>query len=447
MAAKKKATTAENGSQKFLGVFPMAVRESIGPLILLVGAPIFCLLYWHMLCELDGKFATIAKEISTDGFWSVVKSLPSPMNGQAWNLILSFAAYELLLMRVLPGPDFSANATATGSHVPVYKANGMLSYLVTLATYAALVANGWDSSIVYDLLGEILSALCVSALVLVLMLYFKGIYAPSTADSGSSGNFVKDYYWGTELYPRVLGWDIKLFTNSRFGMMYWAVGLLCYAHKQINMYGYISDSMCVSVVLQLVYISKFFYWETGYMCSMDIQHDRAGYYICWGCLVWLPTIYTSSSMYLATRPVELGVLAPVIFVVGFLAILANYDADRQRQHFRDQKGNVVIWGKPAEQIVAHWVDASGEPHTSLLLCSGWWSFSRHLHYLFEITAAFCWSVPALFEAGGPYFYVTFLIILLFDRAFRDDARCSKKYGKDWDKYRERIPWKVIPGVI
>lgn len=58
-------------------------------------------------------------------------------------------------------------------------------------------------------------------------------------------------------------------------------------------YGHVSSSMAVSVALQLVYITKFFWWETGYWCSMDIQHDRAGYYICWGCLVWLPIIYTA----------------------------------------------------------------------------------------------------------------------------------------------------------
>lgn len=41
----------------------------------------------------------------------------------------------------------------------------------------------------------------------------------------------------------------------------------------------------VSVILQLTYITKFFHWEMGYMNSMDIQHDRAGFYLCWGCLV------------------------------------------------------------------------------------------------------------------------------------------------------------------
>lgn len=41
----------------------------------------------------------------------------------------------------------------------------------------------------------------------------------------------------------------------------------------------------MSVLLQLTYITKFFHWEMGYMNSMDIQHDRAGFYLCWGCLV------------------------------------------------------------------------------------------------------------------------------------------------------------------
>ena len=57
-------------------------------------------------------------------------------------------------------------------------------------------------------------------------------------------------------YPRVLGWDLKTFTNCRFGMMYWAVGIVCYAYKQFAATGSVSDSMAVSVILQLVYITK-----------------------------------------------------------------------------------------------------------------------------------------------------------------------------------------------
>ena len=34
-----------------------------------------------------------------------------------------------------------------------------------------------------------------------------------------------------------------------------------------------------SYEIQVVYVLKFFLWEMGYMSTMDIQHDRAGYAI------------------------------------------------------------------------------------------------------------------------------------------------------------------------
>lgn len=43
-------------------------------------------------------------------------------------------------------------------------------------------------------------------------------------------------------------------------------------------------------------------WETGYWGTMDIMHDRAGYYICWGCLVWVPSVYTSPALFLTQVP-------------------------------------------------------------------------------------------------------------------------------------------------
>ena len=60
---------------------------------------------------------------------------------------------------------------------------------------------------------------------------------------------------------------------------------------------------------------------------MDIQHDRAGYYICWGCLVWLPCIYTSQSYYMVMHPVQLGATKTAFWLVfGVFSIWANYDA-------------------------------------------------------------------------------------------------------------------------
>lgn len=185
------------------------------------------------------------------------------------------------------------------------------------------------------------------------------------------------------------------------------------------------------------------------MCSMDIQHDRAGYYLCWGCLVWVPAVYTSHSFYLAQHAPDLtwGV-ALVIFLFSFSMIFMNFDSDNQRYVFRQTHGKCVLWGRVPRKIVASYMTQKGESRESLLLVDGWWRFSRHFHYVPEILASLAWSLPSL-NSGlvGPYFYVIYLTILLTDRAYRDDDRCRKKYGKHWDEYCEIVPYKIVPGII
>ena len=155
-------------------------------------------------------------------------------------------------------------------------------------------------------------------------------------------------------------------------------------------------------------------------------------------------------MYLVRQP---GLLltpatAAAVFAFGALAIFINYDSDRQRQMFRKSGGTCLIWGRPAKKIEATYETADGHRKQSLLLLSGWWGLSRHFHYLPELAAAAAWSFPA----GGaaivaPYVYLIFLTALLIDRSYRDDERCHAKYGVYWEKYRQAVPYKIIPGVF
>ena len=103
-----------------------------------------------------------------------------------------------------------------------------------------------------------------------------------------------------------------------------------------------------------------------------------------------------------------------------------------------------MWRKKPLLIEATYQTQLGETKQSLLLASGWWGISRHFHYIPELAGAFFWSMPALFDNFFPYFYVVFLSILLFDRAFRHDKRCADKYGEYWDQYCEKVPYKIIP---
>lgn len=416
-------------------------------LSLLSFTPPFVILMWYTNVHADGSILKTFNHLRENGLQGLIDIWPKP-TAIAGKLIICYAIFEAALQLLLPGKTVEGPISPTG-HRPVYKANGMAAYAVTLITYISLWWFGiFNPAIVYDHLGEIFSTLIFGSLVFCVLLYIKGHVAPSSTDSGSSGNIIVDFYWGMELYPRIgKHFDIKVFTNCRFGMMSWAVLAVTYCIKQHEEYGRVSDSMLVNTILMLVYVTKFFWWEAGYWNTMDIAHDRAGFYICWGCLVWVPSIYTSPGMYLVKQPVNLGLqLSLYILVAGLLCIYINYDCDRQRQEFRRTNGKCTVWGKTPSKIVAAYTTTSGEKKTSLLLTSGWWGLARHFHYVPEILAAFFWSVPALFNHFIPYFYVIFLIILLLDRAKRDDDRCKAKYGKYWKLYCEKVPYRVIPGI-
>jgi 7-dehydrocholesterol reductase len=427
------------------------IRNTLGPLVLIMVCPIFVFLFWYTNIQLKGSLSALGELIIQQGLFHTVYSIAEPYylgSPTAWSLIVIFIVFQLALMRLLPGTTFEGPLTPKGN-VPVYKENGPLAFLVTMLTFcvASFGLNWFSASILYDNLGALLGALNLLSLLVCVLLYLKGRFFPSTSDSGITDNIIFDYYWGTELYPQILGWNIKKFITCRFGMMSWGLFLISYCAKQAEL-GALANSMMVSVGLQFLYLGKFYLWEKGYLRSLDIMHDRAGFYICWGCMVWVPCVYTSPSMYLVLHPIHLhGGLVALFSILGAAGILINYFADKQRLNTRASNGECTIWGKQPVTLVAHYETDAGEKKQTLLLASGWWGIARHFHYIPELAGTFFWSVPALFDNFSPYFYVSFLTILLLDRAFRDDLRCKKKYGISWQKYCDLVPYKVIPYII
>ncbi|KAK1858773.1 hypothetical protein I4F81_001374 [Pyropia yezoensis] len=210
-------------------------------------------------------------------------------------------------------------------------------------------------------------------------------------------------------------------------------------------HGGLSNGMAVSAAIQLLYIAKFFVWEAGYFNSIDITHDRFGFLICWGCLCWVPSVYTLPSMYMASRPVHLSAAGALgVLALGVVSVAANYDADRQRQRVRATNGATTVWGKPPVLVHAKYVTGDGRHHNNILLASGWWGQARHVNYLSELMLALAWTLPAGFDHCTPYVYVAFLTVLLVDRAERDDLRCRTKYGSYWSDYCARVPYSIVP---
>jgi len=384
--------------------------------------------------------------------FSVVPTVP------AVQFILSFMGVALILERCLPGTIKCGPETLTG-HVPKYVDNAVLHCVLYSALFVLGsnlgVANLYDFGIIYDVFPGSVGFLNLFGLVFCIFLTVKGLYFPSTQDSGSSGSLFKDYVWGTELYPRVFGLDLKRFINCRFSMTFWQLAGLSFCYRSYTLHGNIIDwGLFFSALSQYLYLFKFFLWEMGYMRSIDIIVDRAGFEIQWGCLVWVPAVYSLHSRFLVqyasglSFPVALG-----LFILSIMGVVFNYLADRERDVFRATNGQTLVWGKKPIYIKASYTiidrkTGESSQKTSLLLASGFWGVARHFQYFFELTAAWSWCLLANPFRNGilVLFYAVFLTYLLIDRAERDSKKCHLKYGKYYEEYCLLVPYKILPGI-
>jgi 7-dehydrocholesterol reductase len=424
------------------------VRTTLGPLLIIFLSPPAAILFW-IVCTFEPFNGSLPPLLTTEGWRSVAEHWPWP-SASAAAMILVFAVLEGILLQWLPGEMFEGPITPTGKR-PRYKLNGIPAWVITHALFlgCSYGLGLFTAGIIWDHFGEILATLVLFALIFCVFLYVKGRYWPSSEDRSLSGNFIWDFYWGVELHPTLFGVNLKQLINCRLSMMGWSVIVCAFAAKQAELdpAGHVSNAMLVSVAITVIYLFKFFWWESGYFTSLDIMHDRFGYCICWGVLAWVPAVYALTAQYLVLRPHDLPwPVAAAIFLLGVGGIYLNYAADAERQRVRATNGNTTVWGSPPELIRARYTTADGKEHESLLLASGWWGVARHFHYVPEILLALAWSLPAGFTHFVPYFYVVFLTILLTDRATRDDKRCRRKYGATWDEYCQRVRWKIIPGI-
>ena len=436
------------------GLFYSLFNFTVVPLFLIIACPNAVLLIWYTATKCGGSYLMMSQKLTENGLLNGLRGIWAGVefaNPVICSIIAGYMLFALLLMIILPGPTGYGPVSPKGN-TPVYKDNGFFCFVVTIITFCALTyvlktQYGVSPTIIYDRFNDVLATLHIFSLIFCAFLYMKGLFFPSSNDSGSSGNPIFDYYWGTELYPRILGIDVKVFTNCRFGMTVWPLLILIFALKSYELHGFV-DSMWVSVFLHMVYFTKFFWWELGYMRTIDIMMDRAGFYICWGCLVFIPGLYTVTNLYMVNNPAILGpTLSIIILVLGTGSIVINYLADWQKQEVRATNGQCKIWGKKPDVIRAKYTTDDGKERESLLLVSGYWGIARHFHYIPELALAFFWCLPGLFNHVMCYTYFLWLCILLTHRTFRDDQKCSAKYGQYWIKYQKKVPYKMIPGIF
>lgn len=419
-------------------------RIWVAPALVMIVSFLLTIPFWMACVYHRGSFLDFLQA----GPSSWLAHLPHP-TFTALLIFLGWVAFQALLLKFLPGKRYLGPPTPTGQQ-PEYRLNGILAWLVThIGIFGIAWPLGWlHPGALYKHYGSLLALLTPLAFVFCLFLYVKGRTYPSTSDNVYMGKPFFDFFQGIELHPRLFGFNLKQLINCRVSMMGWSVISCSFLVAQYEQTGSVSAAMWVSVIVHVVYLFKFFWWEGGYFHSLDIMHDRFGYYICWGVLAWVPSVYCLVTLWLVSHPIHLHPAVAIGYVaLGLLAIWINYAADAQRRRVRDTQGQTTVWGKTPVLIRAKYTTSDGEQRENLLLASGWWGVARHFHYVPELVLAAAWTLPAGFTHFLPWFYWLFLFILLMDRSIRDEKRCAQKYGPDWQRYTQQVRWRVLPGIF
>jgi protein-S-isoprenylcysteine O-methyltransferase Ste14 len=359
----------------------------------------------------------------------------------AATVFLGWFACQVLLERLLPAKIALGTPLPDGSRLR-YRINGLLAMGVSLAAVGLGYAQGWlDLARVFDEFGALISVATLFAFALSLFLWWWGRTHPG-GPSKVSGEFLRDYFYGTALNPRtppVTGFDWKFFCECRPGLIGWIVLDLACAAAQYERHGEVSLAMVAVIALQTAYVLNNFKNESWLLTTIDIQSERFGWMLVFGDLVLVPMTYCLQAYWLVDHfrdpsPIYIaGVL--VLAIAGFVIFI---DSNLQKNRFRRDPDGCTIWGKPAESLETQ--------RGTRLLVSGYWGKARHVNYLGDWLVALSFGLCAGFGSLIPYFYPFWFALLLILRERRDERWCARKYGADWDRYKERVPSRIIPGI-
>uniref|UniRef100_A0A2K6MY37 Delta(14)-sterol reductase LBR n=1 Tax=Rhinopithecus bieti TaxID=61621 RepID=A0A2K6MY37_RHIBE len=314
-----------------------------------------------------------------------------------------------------------------------YRLNGFYAFILTSAVIGTSLFQGVEFHYVYSHFLQFALGATVFCVVLSVYLYMRSLKAPrNDLSPASSGNAVYDFFIGRELNPRIGTFDLKYFCELRPGLIGWVVINLVMLLAEMKIQDRAIPSLAMILVnsFQLLYVVDALWNEEALLTTMDIIHDGFGFMLAFGDLVWVPFIYSFQAFYLVSHPNEVSwPMASLIIVLKLCGYVIFRGANSQKMHS----------GKSQFKTV----------HTSTgkhLLVSGWWGFVRHPNYLGDLIMALAWSLPCGFNHILPYFYVIYFTMLLVHREARDEYHCKKKYGVAWEKYCQRVPYRIFPYI-
>lgn len=356
----------------------------------------------------------------------------------AYTLFVVWFLFQVLLYVAPLGRTVYGTLVRDGSRL-TYKMNGLYAFVISHLVFAV----GYfyfriPVTFVYDKFLALACAGFVFSFALAVYFYAKSFKKGALlALGGNSGYIIYDWFMGRELNPRFWSFDWKVFCEMRPGLIGWVLINYCMMAKQYEIYGTVTASMFLVCAFQAWYILDSFLFEDAILTTMDVVHDGFGFMLAFGDLCWVPFTYSLQARFLVDYPTDLAPLAVVcIVLLNTLGYVIFRGSNSQKNQFRCN---------PNHPSVCHLETLQTRRGTKLIV-SGWWGWCRHPNYVGDLIMALSWSLPCGFCFVLPYFYVIHFAVLLIHRQLRDEHHCKAKYGNDWDRFCQRVKWRLIPGL-
>ncbi|KAL6079128.1 Transmembrane 7 superfamily member 2 [Balamuthia mandrillaris] len=311
-----------------------------------------------------------------------------------------------------------------------FKINGFRLLCLLVTAGAVGHYTGYiPGTIVYDNFYAIFLSANVAAFLVSIYLYIVG----TLSGEAKGRTFVENFVVGTQLMPFVFGQPLKLFWLKP-SMMGWAVINLSFLAKHYELNGFVSTPMILYQAFTLAYIFDYFWFEERMTSTWDIIAERFGLMLVWGDIVFIPFVFSIQAWFLLEDTSSLPLWQVLGMVAVFILGYSIFRGSNSQKHEFKHDNKVKIWGKPAETIAGK------------LLVSGWWGLARHINYFGDLLLAVAFSLPCRFSTVLPWIYPIYLTLLLVHREVRDNRRCRQKYQKDWEKYEQRVPYRIVPYI-
>jgi delta24(24(1))-sterol reductase len=364
-------------------------------------------------------------------------------------IYLGFVGIELGLAYVLPG------VWVSGLPVPSengarrrYLCNGVACWYVTLALVAVLHVTGiMPLYALADHLGPMLTVAVIFADATAIATY--AITVARRRATRMTGSTIYDFFMGAVLNPFIGRVDLKMFTELRISWMLLFLLTLSAAAKHYAVHGSISMPLCFLVVAHGLYANACQKGEECVPTTWDIFHEKWGWMLIFWNLVGVPWVYSFNAYWiLANAPVHHSTAyMTVLFVALFVAYYVWDTAQSQKNRFRMHERGTQVQRKAFPQLPWGTLTNPRVLRTAnggTLLVDGWWQYARKIHYTGDIIMAFTWAFACGYQAALPFLYPVFFFAMITHRAQRDDVRCRKKYGTDWERYRALVPGRFLP---